>query len=277
MSGMSLLRENITAYERLLSPDIAENIGRAGYYAIADEKGQSVLVWREYAETKNGQILYFQAADVKEAGTLLTEYEGRLREDGMTTSTLELAAAGGYVLSQPEKEALAAGGYTLSQQEGALLCVTLEQLSMLPIAKRCDIPSDISAIGALNIRQFQYGIRICMQKGAAAEDVCSLPATWFDYTCSACVSIEGNPCGYLLLHRLPSGALRPELFAIRRPAARQNLMDMIHFSLFQAMDTLEGTTTLLLPRQKDTVRALADKLLPGIRGEDVFYAQKKLL
>lgn len=277
MSSVILSKENITEYDRLLSPDVAENVGRQGYHGIADEEGQTVLVWREYSETKTGQILFFKAADAQKAEALLAEYEGRIKEDGMEASVSELSATGKYALSQPEKEALVSGGYEISQTEGTQLSVTLRQLSELPVAKRCEIPPDVSTIGSLNIRQFGRGIRSCMHKGAAVNDICSLPVTWFDRTCSSCVCIEGNPCGYLLFHRLPSGAIRPELFAIRKPAARQHLMDMIHFSLFQAMDTFDAATPLLLPRQREMVRALTDKLIPGIHGEDVFFAQKKLL
>lgn len=270
MEYVSLSQENKTAYESILPPDIYENIGRMGFFGVADTKAQHILIWRERNVSKVSRILFLKAASAEAADALLSEYESEISEHGMAKSTLELPID----LGEIEKEALNEKGYDLKEAESSFLCATLNEISKLPIAKKCDISQDVLPVGGLNIRQFQQGMRLGMRKGAFVEDAGTLPLIWFECSLSACVCIEGRVCGYLLLHKLSSGALMPEAFYITEPAVRGNLMDMIHFSLFHALDELDGDTRVLIPRHRDMARALTDKLLPGLGGEQVLAAEK---
>lgn len=269
MNMIALNRENIIAYQKLLPPDIAENIGRMGYYGIAGE--QSVLVWRQSSITDIGEILFYSADNAQAADALLAEYEKGLVNAGITKSELELPAD----LGQAEQEALGRSGYVLSNREGRVIHTTVSQLAALPIADSRDLPQIIGNTGTLSIRQFEQGIRSCQETGVL-EDARALSPAWFDQKLSCHVLIDGRVCGYLLIHRLPSGALRPEMFYVIEPAVRRNLLDMIRYVIFQAQERLGGDTPVFIPRYREVTRALTDKLLPGLRGDTVLAAVRKL-
>lgn len=266
-----LNRKNINIYQNLLTQDIAENIGRSGYYGIAGEQGKGALIWKKSSMTGKGEILYYIAEDAQTADALLAEYEERLAADGIKKSELELP----ITLGEVEQEALGRNGYVLSTGESRVLHTTVSQLSALPIADSCDLPRTIGSIGTLSIRQFEQGIRCCQETGAL-EDARTLSPAWFDQNLSCHVLIEGRVCGYLLIHRLPSGALRPEMFYVIEPADRRNLLDMIRYVIFQAREQLGGDTPVVIPRYREVTRALTDKLLPGLRGDTVLAAVKEL-
>lgn len=266
---IALNRENIIAYQKILTPDIAENIGRVGYYGVASEK--SVLVWRQSSITDKGEILFYLAGNAQAADALLAEYEKGLVNAGITKSELELPAG----LGLAEREALGRNGYVLSTSESRILHTTVSQLAALPIADSHDLPQTIGSTGTLSIRQFEQGIRSCQETGVL-EDARTLSPAWFDQKLSCCVLIEGRICGYLLIHRLPSGALRPEMFYVIEPALRRNLLDMICYVIFQAKEQLGGDTPVVIPRYREVTRALTDKLLPELRGDTVLVAVKKL-
>lgn len=261
--------KNIAAYEKYIPADIAENIGRTGYYGIAKE--QSILVWKQSILTEKGVMLYYKAYDAKQAEILLAEYEDRLTSAGIAKSELYLPENLGII----EREALTGKGYVLCDEEGKTLYTTVSYMSALPIAARCELPDTIVNVGTLNIRQFYQGIR-SRKKTAFLEDAEMLSPAWFDQKLSCCVLIEGKVCGYLLVHRLPSGVLRPEMLYIISPAAKRNILDMIRYAIFRAQDLSEGDTGVAIPRFSENVKALTDKLLPGMRGEAVITAGRKL-
>lgn len=271
MNIISLNKENITAYQAVLAPDIAENIGRIGYYGIADMQGGGALVWRRSSITGNARMLDFKADDAQTADELLAEYENRLRNAKIAKSELELPAHLGTV----QREALERIGYELSEGEGKVLHTTVSYLASLPVVARCQLPDTIGSTGMLSIRQFYQGI-LSQTKAGALEDAGALSLKWFDSTLSCCTQIEGKVCGFLLIHRLPSGAIRPEVFYIIPPAVNHNLLDMIRYVIFRAQDQLEGDTPVIIPRYSNDIRALTDKLLPGLRGDTVLMAVKEL-
>ena len=266
-----LNRENISIYQNFLTQDIAENIGRSGYYGIAGEQGSGVLVWRQSSITDKGEILFYSAGNAQAAGALLAEYEKRLVNAGIMKSELELPAD----LGQAEQEMLGRNGYVLSTRESRVLHTTVSQLAALLIADSCDLPQTVGSTGTLSIRQFEQGIHSC-QETCVLEDARTLSPAWFDQKLSCCVLIEGRVCGYLLIHRLPSGALRPEMFYVIEPALKRNLLDMIRYVIFQAQEQLGGDTPVVIPRYREATRALTEKLLPGLRGDTVLAAVKKL-
>ena len=271
MNIISLNKENITAYQVALAPDIAENIGRIGYYGIADVQGGGVLVWRRSSITGNARMLDFKADDAQIADELLAEYELRLRDARIAKSELELPADLGTV----QREALERAGYELSEGEGKVLHTTVAYLAKLPVAARCQLPDTVGSTGMLSIRQFHQGI-LGQTKAGALEDAGALSPKWFDSTLSSCIQIEGKVCGFLLIHKLPSGAIRPEVFYIIPPAVNHNLLDMIRYVIFRAQENLEGDTPVIIPRYSDDIRALTDKLLPGLQGDTVIRAVKEL-
>lgn len=271
MEIITLDKENIAVYHNWYTQDTAENIGRMGYYGIAQKQGEGALFWRQSKVNASGEILSFAARDSETAKALLTEYEDRLRYEGITRSELELSLE----LGAAEQDALREKGYALHEEEGKVLRTTISHLASLPFVARCDLPQTVGSTGALTIRQFQQGI-FNGRKAVTIEDAQKLPMSWFDQALSACVQIEGRVRGYLLVHRLPSGAYRPEVFYITEPAVTQNLLDMIRYVIFRVQDELSGDTQIIIPRSSETIRALTDKLLPGLKGDTVLAASKEL-
>lgn len=264
-----LNKENISGYQSVLPPDIAENIGRKGYCGIAQK--QSVLVFWQSQAADTGTILFYAAEDCDTGNELLAEYEERLIHAGITKSEFELPAS----LGKTEQETLQKNGYLISKGESKVLYTTISHLASFPVAARCELSQSVKSTGTLSIRQFQQGI--CNRpKTATLEDALTISPAWFDHTLSCCVQIKGSVCGYLLIHRLPSGALRPELFYVAAPAGNRELLDMIRYVLYRAQDQLAGETPVIIPRVSLAIRSLTDKLLPGLYGDPVYTAAKEL-
>lgn len=271
MDIIALNRENIITCQADILPDIAENIGRTGYHGIMASPGNAVLIWRQSSRLGRGEILLYTASDAVSADALLAEYEKQLLDAGIARSELELPAD----LGMAEQEALQKKGYILSSAESNVLHTTVSQLASNPIVADCKLPQVVESTGMLDIRQFRQGI-LSRPANCCLEDAENLSPAWFEQTLSCDVQIAGKVCGCLLIHRLPSGALRPELFYITAPAVKHNLLDMIRFSIITAHGQLDGSTPVVIPRCSDAVRALTDKLFPGLCGDTVLVADKEL-
>ena len=166
-------------------------------------------------------------------------------------------------------------GYLLGTGESKVLYTTISGLAALPVAARCELSQTVKSTGTLSIRQLWQGI--CSRPNTGVlEDAMTISPAWFDHTLSCCVQIEGRVCGCLLIHRLASGALRPELFYVAAPAGSRELLDMIRYVIYRAADQLDGETPVVIPRSSMAIRALTDKLLPGLQGKPVLTATKEL-
>lgn len=271
MNIITLNKENITAYQSMLIPDVADNIGRADWYGIAEEQGRGTLVFRCNSVKGKGEMFFFTASDAKTADALLTEYEDRLCNAGITGSELELPLTLGSI----EQEALDRKGYRLSTGESRILRTTVAYLAALPVAARGELPQTIGSTGALSIRQFQQAIRK-KQKADISEEVQIHSPAWFDQVLSCYVQIKGKICGCLLIHRMPSGAYHPELFRITEPASTNDLLNMIRYVIFRAQEQLSGDTPIVISRLSERTRALTDKLLPGLQGDTILAAVKEI-
>lgn len=264
-----LKKDNIRTYQEVLPPDIAENIGRAGYCGIARE--QSVLVFRQSRAKEKGTILFYASEDAGTGSELFSEYETRLIHAGIARSELELPLD----LGNAERESLQKNGYLLGTGESRQLHTTISRLSSLPFVAGGELSQMVRSTGTLSVRQFRQGL-VSQNRTAALEDALTLPLTWFDHSLSCCVQEEGRVCGYLLIHRMPSGALRPELFYVTEPAGTRELLDMIRYVIHRAQEKSGGNTPVLISRSSTAIRALTDKLLPGLHGNPVLTAVKEL-
>lgn len=285
---IELQNENVDNYQNIIDPDIAENIKRIGYYGLActddriDENNknltasdnESALVYRvtNFDEVKTGEIIFFSAKNKDAANTLIRECEKRIIDMDVHRVTFRLPAD----IGQTEKDAMSENGYVLGEEESRFLKVTVSQLSKLSIDITKDTPDIVENIANLNLRQFQKGLERGMKKTNTLQDAVSLPILWFDRNLSVCTKIDGEVCGYLLIHVLPSGAVRPDLFYVCEPGKKQNLVDMIQLAAKNVVENLDENTMIIIPRMRDITRTLTGKVFSGIKGENIIIATKKL-
>lgn len=274
MDIISVDSENITDYSEVLPANVAENLERSCYHAIGSGSGGSILVWKDAGrdekvkKTVNAMILWFRAEDREMAKQLLEEYEKRIKEAGMKESLLRLPAD----TEEAVKSALVKQGFQVKLGEGSTLILTLKDMVNIELLKGIPLSSHIADIGNLELLQLRKGLDICSfyHGDDMPEDLMQLPVQWFDRKLSCYIEMDGEAGGFLLVHRMPSGGLLPQLFRVIKPASGQALLEMLKYVITKASETYSLDTQVYIPCANQSVRAFMEKLLPDKKCEREF-------
>lgn len=282
MSIHTINRENVNEYADRLDPDIAENIGRDGYYGLAwqslrDAKDQALIVWRlqhlRQGET-TARILQMQAQTAVGARAVLKAYEDTLREAHAVRSVFEFPEnTDDCCIAELER-----AGYEPHQGEQQALVVTVDELRQRPFVGAQPLPAHVTGIGELTIDQMRRGVQNCLlqHREGSLEDLYSLPLHWFDPEVSCCLQEDGKVYGLFLVHCLSSGGLTVELMYAAKPATKNDLVHLMRYAISTAADMYEKDTPVLLRRSSEVARAITGRMFPDKKGNRVIVGEKAL-
>lgn len=280
MNFTDLYKDNISDYSEWIDPDVAENINRAYYHGIAahdsyDDSVKAIVIWElksleEQADTES-EIEWIYSADPGSVDPLFREYEDRIRSDEVERSFFEST-----VIDQPTADALEGCDFTVSSVESKSLRIPLKDFAAQPFAKK-KVPDYVENIASLNRMEFCQGIVniLCRTGAESVEDLSYLPIDWFDPEVSCCIKSDGKVNGFLLIHTCSSGALMPVLFFAVGADYRQNLLEMMRYSIRSASRSYPEDTPVLIRRRNQEITLLMSKLFPSKKGAPAFAGSRK--
>ena len=165
--------------------------------------------------------------------------------------------------------------FKTTKRESRDIYTTVGELAGNKIAAK-KAPSYIMSISDISYREFRQGIIGCLYNGkkGMVEDLSTLSMDWYEPELSCVVKTDDELTGFLLIHKFPSGVLMPLLFYAGGPNYRMDLLDMMRFSVRNAASIYPAETKVLIRRHNDAVRALSDKLFPGVQGEEILFGER---
>ncbi len=124
---------------------------------------------------------------------------------------------------------------------------------------------------------FKRGITRCVLAGrkGLCEDMNYLPMDWFEADVSCFVKKDGEICGYLLFHKLPSGMLSIQLMTAMGEDYQQKLIAMMRKTIFAMKAKYPEGTKILLNRHNYASLKLTEKLLPRSFGRPVYAGERE--
>ena len=271
--------DNIEEYEILLDADAVKNIERKYYCGLAvkednGEKTEAAIIW-EYKHMDDekdieARIYDIYAINKKSAKILMEAYTEEIKKNDVKKSFLEHVADDELI-----RDVLKASGFVTEEKENRNLTVTLKELAVNPVAKK-EAPQYIAPITDLMVRQYQKGIKKCIQYGRKGllEDLEFLPMSWFDEDISCCVQIDGKVNGFLLVNKSSDGYLVVDLLYACEPDSGINLLYMISYSINAALKLYPDDTKVLLRRHNDVTKSILKKLFPGKKGDTILIAER---
>ena len=255
--------ENISDYEGIVNPDVAESIGREFYHGIVAVDGASpsgALVW-EYKNLEddadtNAEIFFAGSESADAAKSLLTEFDEQVSSCDTVRSFFELSS-----LSDELIKGFKDKGFELTDGESRDMRLTVADLKPLMALKK-KLGDHIVGLDTLMSLQFLQGVTNCLFRGkkGLVEDLEYVDKEWFDESISSCAITDGKVSGMLLVHRFPSGILMPVLFNAMGPDSKIDLLSMIAFTARKTVSNYPEETPVVIRRHNEMVGALAKKL-----------------
>lgn len=274
-------KENMNEYADWLDPNIAENIGRDGYYGLAWQNGKdadhALIVWRlqhPWQGETTARILQMQAQTAAGAQAVLKAYEDALQDMHAVRSVFEF----------PEHtdecciEELRRAGYEPHPGEQQAITVTVGELETCPLMSAQPLPPHVTSIGGLTVEQLRRVIQNCLlqHREGSLEDLYSLPIRWFEPEVSCCLQEDGRVYGLFLVHRLPGKGLVVELMYAEKTATKNDFVSMMRYAVRRAAKLYEKDTPVLLRQSSDVARAVTDRLFPDKTGDRAIIGEKAL-
>lgn len=281
MELVTITTENKNRFLPYPGADAGENIGRDGYHAlalqVADDEPGAVLIWRveepidDTAESKKAILTYFYAKSEELGLKLLHACRQSCKNEGVSTIEFEFEEEG----KETELAALERFGCALNKTKSSTLSLTVADFMELPLSANASLPDQITSIGALTLNQMRRGIANCQYRNRLGilPDLATLPLSRFEPQLSSCVVIDGSVCGFLLVHKNPSGTLETELLTASEPAGKQDMIGMIRYTIRELVANYPADTRVIIHRCNDVSRALAGKIFPNQTGIPVVSGQ----
>ena len=278
MTVSNITDENIEEYSDLIDGDIAENIGRKYFRASAvtnkaDEVG-AVMVW-EYKNTGDdkdpeAELSWLSLKDNECTRELFNAFRKDIVEEAVARTYFELEDP-----KDKLSDVFSKLKFKTTKRESRDIYTTVGELAGNKIAAK-KAPSYIMSISDISYREFRQGIIGCLYNGkkGMVEDLSTLSMDWYEPELSCVVKTDDELTGFLLIHKFPSGVLMPLLFYAGGPNYRMDLLDMMRFSVRKAASIYPAETKVLIRRHNDAVRALSDKLFPGVQGEEILFGER---
>ena len=278
MAIVDINDDNLIKYGSLLGV-FAESIGREYYHAICSEEGDDVLgylLWQlidadEEADTRS-EIKAFYCKDAGAAAEMLEAYNSRTIKFKVVSTYFELP----YDTAAEYSSAFEAAGFSVEAAEGQTITVTVGDVEKLPMAKK-KAPDYIKAVSSLVVRSFRKGITNCMFHGCTGgllPDVSFLPISWYETEVSCYVETDGKANGFLLVHKDSEDKLEVQMLYAFGPDYVLNVAQMVAFAMGAVIAEYSPQTEIRLRRHNKATAALAAKLFPGVKGEQVLRGKK---
>ena len=271
--------DNIESFRDLLGEDVAENIGREYFYALAADNplgdSETAVVWRlknaDGLGNTEAEITFFSVADEEEGEEILQDYTEKISEDDVVRSYFEFDEVTEEMRSQ-----LTEAGFEINDCESRDLYGTLEALANIKALSKKKVPPYIAPLSSIQPLQFMQGVTNCMFFGRVGleEDLAMLPMDWYEQDVSCCMITDGKINGFFLIHLKPSGILMPVLLYASGIDANKNMLEMLRFSLHAAIERYSADTRVLICRHDDKTRALSAYLFPQEKGKMIVGGER---
>ena len=279
MEFKEILEDNISEYSDYIDSDVAENIDRLHYRGIAGHDPDtdsllSLLIWRlqsvDDSHAADSELQWIYTADPSYISQLLAGYHEEIESKNIRKTFFEHSTLG-----EETEEALSDCGFTLTQVESRDINVTVDECNDLSIAKK-ESPPYIQSIDLLDHHDFNQGLMNVLFRydDISQDDLAYLPKDWYEQSVSCYTKTDGKVTGLLLIHACPSGILLPVLFFAVGADYKQNLIDMLRFSIHKAAEIYPGNTVIRIHRRNNEVSALSSKFCPAKKGAPAIAGER---
>ena len=279
MDVIEISEDNLETFLPLLGEDLSEDVKRV-YYSGIGVVGQGgsaagALVYdllNSESEEDNRSRICLAKSESKEILDSLQDYyrNTSVTEDETVESFYELK-------DEADAKGLSEKGFSLEKREDDAINVTLRELAGTDLGKPRKLPEHVGSLEDLSVIDFRTAMKQILFKGhkGILEDIAYLPQNWFENSVSACLSSGGRNPGLFLIRKTPSGLLIPVLLFAYGPECKKDLLYMLRYSLQQALQKYPPETIVRISRKNTPTKALTDKLLPAMSGEEIFFGMRK--
>ena len=277
-------QQNLAEYNKYLSMDDMENMGRKNYHGIAlhtetEESVQAILIWNDWnlkTETdeleRNAEIINFQAEQPESGKQILEFFLQEAERLGIFRIQFRLPLD----WEDARVPMLKATGFRLKEQESNHMVITVGDLAKLPIAREERLMSNVVCIGKVNMQQFRKAIITCAQSSMAEipRDLMTLPISWFEPDISSCIRTDGKIRGLFLLHRSVTGDLETQLLCGFDQNSNLDILHMIIYGIQSIQKKYPADTKIRIRWNREQTKKLAEKMLNRSLGDIVIVAER---
>lgn len=280
-------RNNLEEYRRFIGDEIAENIGRAYYRAIAaisdiDDKIVGCMVWvlrnMEKEADNESDIVFLKCDDFAVFNEMMDGYQARIRADMVIRSHAHIPVKNGKML----KDMLKKSGFSMKLTESDVIIVKLSELSEMPLMKKLrhkKMPDSITTLNQVSIRAIRRGISKSVSQGMVGlcDDLENLGVRWFEDEVS-CVSMNDEGInGMFLFHLRPSGIVAVQLLVCLDSSFGKTLPNLMRRFVLAMEEKYEPDTMIELDRHNEQSLLLSEKLLPRGFGIPIYAGSREEL
>ncbi len=281
MRAEELTEDNLEDFSDHIDPEEAENIGRDTYrgLAITTDSGDfnAGAIWEvKYLENEEkdtvSRLSWVSTQDSDSADELLNAYTEMVQEDMVVQTSLELFP------DAIDETVLGSHGFEVIKKEGSNIIISVGDLANLKLMHLNKIiPSYVTPLTDVREREFKRGLMNCMfrSKRELTEDLPYLPIEWYEPNLSCYVATDGKIEGYLLVHQTATDRLRVELLIDVGCDAQVELLNMVRFSMKQAVANYPPETKIVLRRSDNATQKLVAFLFPNVKGEQMLTGERK--
>ncbi len=279
MKVIQLSKNNIAEYREYLTPDIAEMALRAfshGLIVLDNDIPSASILWRQQNimshDPCESHIISFRAGNEEANDLLFSEYKKHMEDEDVALSVVELTARD----HAPEKEALKKAGFKVSLMEDDTIKVKLSALKMLPFFVKITRQPFIHPLMDMSAKQYNETVRkmLFKNKYGLCEDIAFLPRSYFDEEVSCYCEIQDEIVGVFLVHRTPSGGIKPELMTSWTEDSKKYIPVLITHSLLFAAEIYDPGDMVILDRHNIQSLALVEKFFPDRIGVPIFIGMR---
>ncbi len=275
-----LCEDNFETFDPYLGKELAEDMRREFFrgYGVQGEDGTptGVMVWEllnseKEDEDVKSRIWYLQAESEDAFNTMQERY----LEEGVSEEEIRES----FYWLEDEKSALSCekAGFSKEIRESEYITLTLSDASKIPFfAKIKKIPDFICSLEELTPIQYRLAVKNCLfsEKKGLLEDLGYLHMDWFETVVSACTVTDDEISGVFLIRARASGVLEPVLLTASGPDFQKHLAMMIAYAIQKGMEKYPPETVIRISRSRKETAALIKKLLPGLKGEELFFGNR---
>ncbi len=206
------------------------------------------------------------------AKELLKAYTRRIEDAKVKVSSFVFDRA----LFKSSIKVLGDSGFTLSEGERSDLRTSVGTLACLPVARIKGSNEHIYEISTLKKRTFGESIRDCILKSkrSLSEDLTVLGREWFEPEVSCYSETDCIINGMLLVHKMPTGALRLELLSSWGSAGESELALMMKHAIKMGYELYPADTPVIIHRHDKASYRLSAYCLPGVKGRPSIYGNR---
>lgn len=278
MKFVEITEENTDDFSDLIDMDVICDIDRSFFFGIGvfddDNIPRGALVYEllnyDSDEDTIGRIHTLAANDDEIFGLLMSNYEEAVDEKEIVKSVFLTDDKG-------KADYLGSCGFSFDFKESPDIVFTvgdIERVAAMLSGKK--LPPYIKSMSDVSLKQYRDFIKHCLAKGrfGLLEDLGYLPMSWFERDFSSCSTADDKMDGGLLVRRLPSNTLEPCVFSAFGIDYQKNLGIMTISTAKKVFENYPADNKIIIHRHNDSVRKLTDKLLPDIRGKDVYICTR---